>query len=312
MFTVSMALPQTPQAVFSEAFTDARLQEQVERGRIGPDNPPVYISSVAYGRILMFSFTSSAALTDINGTISALYNGGEFGGHLSAEYQNVLDNAQIQVVTVGGDATHALSLIRSNDLASYFTDDASLTAARPISYTVRSLSDNAIASVSETTQYNLKQCTPASVPLVGATYQLRLTKIEAIDLPNIDGLPPDWWDIELLYTINVETLEGVVKTVRFEPTFFENYAARLQEGDAHILSDSPLDVEIHFDGHDFVEIWGTIGDWDSASAIDVLPFRRRYQYPSQAMAAGQSWVNATDSAGNKVRIFYTLVKTGDL
>src|SRR5262245_46817492 len=116
MFTVSMALPQTPQSVFSDAFTDAALQEQISLGRIGTDNPPVYVSSIAYGRILVFSFTSTASVSAINATISALYNSGEFGGELSADLQSVLENAAIQVVTVGGDAEQALALIRSNDL----------------------------------------------------------------------------------------------------------------------------------------------------------------------------------------------------
>jgi hypothetical protein len=64
MFSVSMVLPQTPGEVFSDAFTSQKLQEQIDHGRIGDDNLPVYVSSVAYGRILMFSFTSTASLVE--------------------------------------------------------------------------------------------------------------------------------------------------------------------------------------------------------------------------------------------------------
>ena len=42
MFTVSQVLPQTPGEMFSSAFTEDLLQEQVSRGRLGPNNLPVY------------------------------------------------------------------------------------------------------------------------------------------------------------------------------------------------------------------------------------------------------------------------------
>ena len=45
MFTVSQVLPQTPGAMFSSAFTEDLLQDQVNRGRLGPDNLPVFVSS---------------------------------------------------------------------------------------------------------------------------------------------------------------------------------------------------------------------------------------------------------------------------
>jgi hypothetical protein len=85
----------------------------------------------------------------------------------------VLNEAQIEVVTVGGDANAALSLIRNNDLDAYFAQDAPLTTARPISYTVRNLGDNVIASVSKTTSYNLQECVPVDLPATGGTYTFK-------------------------------------------------------------------------------------------------------------------------------------------
>ena len=186
MFTASMVLPQNPESVFSDEFTQAMFERETADGRMGSDNLPVFVSSVSYGRILMFSFTSSSTEAKIKATLNVLYNGGDFGGELDSELQSVLDNAQIRVVAVGGDAQLALDLIRENNLAAYFTTDASLTSARPISYTVRNLDDNVIARVSETTQYNLEQCIPADVPVTGARYRVRVTDIKAEALPYID------------------------------------------------------------------------------------------------------------------------------
>ena len=320
MFNVSMVLPQTPGEVFSDAFTTDLLQQQIDRGRIGPDNLPVYISSIAYGRILMFSFTSTANMADINATLEAMYNNGAFGGSLDTHLKQVLSDAKIQVVTVGGDAGAALSLIRNNDLGSYFAQDAPLTSARPISYTVRNLADNSIASVSETTNYNLQQCLPQDLPTTGARYTIHFTKVKVLDLPYIDRLtlpPNDALDIELEWTIYVETIaDGVTKVS--EAT---SPKAQLRVGDIFVLpANVATDRAIHTDGRDYIRLWGEIRDWDLSTAADKLPFARKFRYPANPVEAvvpagkdqGEGYVDAKDSSGNSVRLYFTMQKTAEL
>jgi hypothetical protein len=60
MYDVVVAPPQTPSSFFSSDFTPAKLQEQRQLNRIGPDNIPVYISNIVYGRMMMFSFRRRA------------------------------------------------------------------------------------------------------------------------------------------------------------------------------------------------------------------------------------------------------------
>jgi thiol-activated cytolysin len=163
MFTVSFVLPNAPSDLFSPAFTPARLQEEVDRGHVGSSNPPVYVASIVYGRILIFTFTSTATADSIRIALSAAVKKDSAG--IDASLSRILTTADIRVVTVGGEGRNATALIRSGELADYFNEDAALTSARPISYTVRNLGDNSIARVSETTQYNLKECT--AIPTTG-------------------------------------------------------------------------------------------------------------------------------------------------
>jgi Thiol-activated cytolysin len=157
MFTISMVLPQTPEDVFSEGFTKDVLDRQVQLGNLGSDNIPTYVANIVYGRILTFTFTSTANETDIRAALDAAYNLGKVG--LSAGQQKILSEAKVGVATIGGDASDALAVIRSGELKDYFKSDAPLTTAKPISYTVRNLGDNSIAKVSETSEYNIKECT---------------------------------------------------------------------------------------------------------------------------------------------------------
>jgi hypothetical protein len=160
MFTTSMTLPQTPGELFSEDFTEARLNEQVQLGRIGPDNVPAYVSSITWGRMFVVTMTSTFSESRMRAALNASYDTALYGGEVSAEAREVLQHAEteIKVVTIGGSAAAVQGMLISGNLADYFSQDEPLTSAVPISYTVRSLSDNAIAHVSETVNYEIPVC----------------------------------------------------------------------------------------------------------------------------------------------------------
>ena len=164
MFTVSMEIPQRPGDFFSSDFTQALLNEQISLGRIGPDNLPVYVSNIVYGRMMTLTMTSTYTETEMKAALDGSYNG--IGGTMSAEHLQILQNSEIQLVTIGGDAQQALDYLRTGHLGEFFKYDAPLTTAVPISYTLRNVGDNTIAKVSETTNYNIIQYDDISV----ATY----------------------------------------------------------------------------------------------------------------------------------------------
>lgn len=336
MFTASMVLPQNPEEVFSEEFTQEMLEREETNGRMGPDNLPVYVSSVTYGRILMFSFTSSSTESKIKATLNALYNGGDFEGSLDTDLQDVLDQATIKVVTVGGDAQHALDLIRDNNLSSYFATDAALTTARPISYTVRNLDDNVIARVSETTTYDLEQCIPADVPVTGGRYRVKLWKVVAEALPYIDwpfspiggvlDLTDNYNGAELYYTLYVEGVTGGTFATnigaQYTSTFGNRYAARVAEGGTHLLVNSngsaipSFEMDLHFDGRDYIRVFGTLYDYDHDSPDDPFAVSRLFQWPNKALPThddpGVSTAVVSDSDGNRFRVYFTWQKILDL
>ncbi len=160
MYEVVVEAPQSPGDFFSEDFTEARLQQQISQGRIGPDNLPVYVSNIVYGRMMMFSITSTASESDIRATMQAGYNsiGGSVQANLSAKQRSILQESKIRITSIGGDAEATLSMIRSGDWSQYFTNNAPLSSASPLSYTFRNLGDNSIAGVTETTKYNIRTC----------------------------------------------------------------------------------------------------------------------------------------------------------
>ena len=145
---------------FSNDFTPEKLQQHISQGRIGPDNLPVYVGEIVYGRMMTFTITSSATEQEIRGTLDAAYNAIGAGAELSltAKQKTILEEATIHFTSLGGPAEATLAVIRSGDWTQYFTDTAPLSTAAPLSYTFFNLADGSIASVTEATEYNLKEC----------------------------------------------------------------------------------------------------------------------------------------------------------
>jgi hypothetical protein len=112
-----------------------------------------------------------------------MVNGVIGGGSLdfSARQRELLQTSEISVFTLGGDANNALALIRSGNLSDFFEDDVAITTFVPISYTLRNLGDNSIATVSETTAYELRECvasTAGEVPQDGLIVELKMNGAE--------------------------------------------------------------------------------------------------------------------------------------
>jgi hypothetical protein len=70
LFTIAVDLPERPSSVFADGVTGADLQAL----GISASNLPLYIDSVSYGRILMFSFTSSDSRERIEAALEFSYN----------------------------------------------------------------------------------------------------------------------------------------------------------------------------------------------------------------------------------------------
>lgn len=173
MYEAVVEPPQTPAGFFSPDFTMEKLQEQIDLGRIDQTgNIPVYISNIVFGRMMMFTLTSTASESDIKAALNASYKalGTSAELDLSAEQKRILNEAEISVTSLGGDAAATVSMIASGDWRDYFSDEAPLSSAAPLSYTFRNLRDGSIAKVSESTNYNIKECMPDTQQFIIAEF----------------------------------------------------------------------------------------------------------------------------------------------
>ena len=159
MYEAHVAVPQTPAHFFSTAFTTAKLQEQVTLGNIGPGNLPVYVGKIEYGRMIVFTMTSTAPTDSMKRAIKASYEGfGQYSPAVEARLREILQSADCTMATVGGDRATALTGLKDGTLAAYFATDDALALAEPMAHTLYGLADGSVATVSETTTYDLAEC----------------------------------------------------------------------------------------------------------------------------------------------------------
>jgi Thiol-activated cytolysin len=181
-FTVSMELPTSPGDMVSDAFTQSQLDDLKARGKIGDANPPLYISNMSYGRVLIYKMTSTHSKSRIQAAINASYHGitGGGSGYTEIELQQTLSSASIQISAFGGNQASIEALIRSGQLRDYFSGDTKLTSMQPISFEIRNLQDNSIADISRTTEYNVKQCSflEKTIPAIGERIKITLDKVK--------------------------------------------------------------------------------------------------------------------------------------
>ncbi|MFN2321725.1 MAG: thiol-activated cytolysin family protein [Trueperaceae bacterium] len=156
LFTIAVDLPERPSSIFADGVTGADLQAL----GISASNLPLYIDSVSYGRILMYSFTSSDSRERIEAALEFSYDSptGGVDGFAEADLQETLSSARIEVFALGGPNTGVQNLIRDGTLDSYFEAPLAINQVEPISFTIRNLGDNTLAKVGDTTSYEVRNC----------------------------------------------------------------------------------------------------------------------------------------------------------
>lgn len=299
MFTTSVVLPQTPEAFFSEEFTQERLDEQVRLGRMGPDNLPTFISSVVWGRMLMLTMTSTRSVEEMKAALSASREG-IGSGSVDAEYLDILEESRIRISTVGGNDEGVENLITTGQLADYFDAELSLTEARPLSYTVRNLADNSIAVVSETTEYNLKECSTSPADPTGAIYRISLDRLALIE----DGCDGAFGPSpEVYYNFSLHTDDGTSTIVSRSA----GAAVNIAEGGSHTLPANSNRVALYGDGRGSLRVTGNAWDYDSDSRDERIgSWDLSWGYP---ISNGQRYFTRSENSC-RIRLYVTITEDG--
>jgi len=140
---------------------------------VGPGNPPVYISSVTYGRLFYLLIQSREDARTVESAVAASFRLGGFSG--SAKHVSELAGLTVKCVAYGGDANATLAAVTGgigplNSLMQELGRAGDVRTGVPLSYNVRSVRSDRVVRNSLATQYDLKQCTLYSGPPMATWY----------------------------------------------------------------------------------------------------------------------------------------------
>lgn len=159
-FDASVDAPTSPASfiVDSDAVADQM------RHYMGQENPPCYISTVTFGRIIIATFATSSKIDDYGFSLQAAFDVLAASGSVALDEQQrrMLSESEVNLMVLGGEAGPAVEHIRS-DLKIDRIDELMKAGAKyklgdpvvPISYQARYLSNNEVARLSFVTDYKV-------------------------------------------------------------------------------------------------------------------------------------------------------------
>lgn len=155
-YTVDIDIPVQPTDFFAPDNDWSWLQSQMS------NTSPMYVSSISYGRMALFSIQSSQSATRVKAALSASFEAAKVGNieaNVSIEHQNTLNQCTIKAFIIGGNGVDAVNLINGFDsFKTYLVNGAnysSETPAAPISYKLRYLKDNRIGDIVLSSEYTV-------------------------------------------------------------------------------------------------------------------------------------------------------------
>jgi hypothetical protein len=140
------------------------------------NNPPMYISEVKFGRMLLIAISSDEDASSLEAAVRAEINSGVSGGvvQVDASTKRILQNSEIEGLVVGGSSAVAGRLLSSiiggniDGLPAFINEGATYnpntSPGAPISYTARYL-DGSLADSSYTADFSLTGCREEDVAI---------------------------------------------------------------------------------------------------------------------------------------------------
>jgi thiol-activated cytolysin len=269
-YTLTYSSPQYPEQVFAPSVS---LDDLKRSGVIGQLNPPAYVSSITYGRMLLYKVTSTASYDSLEMAISVAHRATAIP--ISAEargrFQQIMDNSQIQLVAIGGNPGQAIQLGSGREIVGYLQSGANLTSTSvgfPIAYSVRYLSNNRLARFGYTLQYDVEKHTPVQRELTLHLDRIRIFR-DCDEPPRGKG--------EFFWTF---LLNGDTVAVRYR------HDAASAGDRQDIIINTDKQIPLTMEPSSSFTIYGIVREMDNVFHDLVGQFRHRYQFSDQGWNLG--------------------------
>jgi thiol-activated cytolysin len=161
-YTVSCDPPKRPSDLMGRKVTLKEVQRVMTAAE-----PPAYVQSVSYGRMLLLRIETSSERTEaeVEAAVEASKGSVTAKAEMEAKHKAVLADSSITWTSLGGSATAAAKLVNApkdptalGKLIQRHSEFTKTNPGEPIAYTVMFLQDNRVATMGYTTDYTQVDC----------------------------------------------------------------------------------------------------------------------------------------------------------
>lgn len=156
-YSIDVDVPEKPSDLFASWVSWGSLETQMS-GHVSP----AYVSTIAYGRMALFSLESKFSSTQVHEAIEASIKAINTDVDLDVKHKNVLQQTTMKATIVGGSGQQAVQVVNGFEgLKQYMTQGGNYskdTAAAPLAYKMRHLRDNETCAVVMAQNYVVKTC----------------------------------------------------------------------------------------------------------------------------------------------------------
>ncbi|MGE5180583.1 MAG: thiol-activated cytolysin family protein, partial [Acidobacteriota bacterium] len=220
-YTVDLDAPSRPSDLFTKDVTLDDVMQHMDATR-----PPAYVSSVTYGRLVLFTFESQYSAEEMSAALDFAYNGAaDVSGQVSVSYKDIISSSKITAFILGGDAGTAVKAIDSYDALIAFIKDGGnysrTSPGAPIAYKLSYLKDNSPARMSMTTDYDVQECTRVSQKILVTLQSIAVDDAggdSGDDLELYGDIWADASDTQTLFHKNSDNYVQIHQGSQFGPT----------------------------------------------------------------------------------------------
>lgn len=150
---------------------DLDLPTNAEPGSLFTELPnlngtsPVIVSSVKYGRMVLYTVESDYETTDVRSAFYLSFKQGKTDGEIDTEvdYNKIISSSKIEALVIGGSAEDAVGVIEGpSGVSSYIINGGNYSAdspGKPLAYTLRYIKEDfPIARVVLSSEYQVRTC----------------------------------------------------------------------------------------------------------------------------------------------------------
>jgi len=190
-YTIDVDIPEKPSDFIAPSVTWESFRKQIS-GTVSP----MYVSSIAYGRMALFTMESTYSSTEVRNALSASFSAINTEVELEVKHRSVLQQSSMKAMIIGGSGAEAVQAVNGFEgLKQYMTQGGNYdkdTAAAPLAYKLRYLCDNGTCRIVMANSYMVRTCEELKAGRYGIMHRGAYVAWFYVYY-DLDGVPMSWY-----------------------------------------------------------------------------------------------------------------------